>query len=464
MLVELQQRIGNRTKEQGELLVQPRHYEVAVIGTGPQGLALANELLKRDINFALVGKPRKSHQRRPAFGGELTTYDIPANSKGNELLLPIQEGEPLGRVPRRRSSRKLARMTDRTPNLKRQVGPYLRSIGREIIRLRPDDVYAREVHHAVWNGEKHILFDEIGEAFLTADYVSFNIGAHERSLVNADPRFAQHADRIISSLDIIRGRSLGQLRRELRRTPKADRFIIIVGTSHTAFTDAAILTKGRIRIGRFDRSNSQVIRFLERIFPKTVGDYIPEGHLLIAYRGDGDIKVFAENAAIAVAEGLEQGPVDAVDSRKICPVTKRYRRFGGFREWAKEIYLAWKKGLEPRIELIALDDISDEVLKRAIIVQAIGLEGNEFDVLDDEGISYPLPREHGNITARANGELLGIPNAFGGGIGVDVLLPGSLGGEPEFSYPDRSTRHLHFVAGDVEVARRTAEEIAARRR
>jgi len=447
------------------------HYAVAVVGAGPQGLAMANELGKQDIPFALIGKPKSRFSSTPVFGGELGTYDIPANSRGRELLLDISDKDPLARAQQGKAAKVLAEM-DTPPNLKKRAGKYFRAVGRELLRQNRNNIYAAEVDHTVWDGEKHTVFDDAGNALMTADFVSFNIGAKERSLADVSPeRFSRYADKIKSSLDLMKGKTRSSIKEELKEMDAGDRFVVIVGSSHTALTDAAILTKGRVKIGKYDNSNSRMVRLLENLLPKTAGDYIPDGRLIIATHGDpADIKVYADSAEAAVAEGLEQGPPEAVSKEKLCPVTGKYRRFIGFREWAKETYMRWKEGNEPRIDIQPIDEISDEVLNSAIIVQAVGLQSRDWEVQDLTGAPYRLPKQQGVIYAAPDGEIPGIPNTYGGGVGVNVLrpdvqLPGEekLGGEPEFSNVDGTTRHLHFVAGYNTVARRTARAIYDRR-
>ena len=200
-------------------------------------------------------------------------------------------------------------------------------------------------------------------------------------------------------------------------TNKADPSVVIIGSSHSAFSTAWKLLQDDSGINFSENG----IKILYRTRPKV-------------YFG--------------TPEEARQAGYHSFDSRDICSKTGRLFRLAGMRFDGRELLMQvlglGGRNPEPRVRMKSLDEIGDHfesTLEAAdLIVPAFGYRPKTIDIYDTQGIRIPLCSDSGGrlvdqkcrVLENRLGTSTPIENVYGIGLASGFVPSGKLGGELSF--------------------------------
>ena len=384
---------GDFCSDGNELMLQ-------IIGAGPAGMSLVLALCNR-IAAAQDNAPREQHlldnlimlEADSKPGGEMGHYHVNANTNAHDVVQGIGDGTPFVAV-RNRYLEHPRTQSELIP-LRRintlMVEPLAQAMKKFLGRRLQCETRVARIE---LNNGSFASYDSEDRLLARSKNLLFCCGADETPLAELLP----YRERWEGSAKFL-------LRDHLDGLAEGKRPIVVIGASHSAF--------------------SCVWRLL---YDPLFAEFASGREILMLQRRDR-IKLRC------TPEFAEEHRVDYDPETDICPTTGLVFRNGGLRKDAKYLYLKIRDGLEDRVSMVQMDGLAEQrhLLEQAgLILQATGF-GSKLPIVERQGLAIRVGNPTIDGELRDLGSDVTVAGLFGMGLGLNILPPGPLRGEPSFA-------------------------------
>ncbi|MEM7562819.1 MAG: hypothetical protein AAF353_07185 [Pseudomonadota bacterium] len=369
-----------------------------VVGAGPAGIGLVLALCNRIANNQNNSAEQQILDRLRIFeassrpGGKMARYQINANTSAPDVVQGIKQGNPFFDL--RQQYLALPEVQSKLIALSKIGELMVEPLASRIMDFLGERLKC-ETRVARISIEKTGIssFDDQGHLLARSRSLLFCCGGNDQLMGALEP----FADRWEGSEQFL-------LRTDLEGLPAGKSPIVIIGASHSAFSCAWRLL--------FDP--------LFRIFAQ--GREI----IILQRRDQVKLRVTAEFAS---SRNIDYDP-----DQDVCPVTGIVFFNAGLRKDAKQLYLDIRDGIEKRVTMVMIKQISDQqalLQKAGLILQATGF-APALPKIEKEGCPIQIGESNHSGELFERGKQQKIEGLFGMGLGFNILPEGRDRGEPSF--------------------------------